>query len=191
MPRAGLSPDAVVDIAIEIVDDGGPPAVTLAAVADRAGVATPSLYKHVAGLTELRVLLALRVMAELTERLADAVIGRSGDDAVRALMQAYRAYVVEHPRRYAAVPVQPLGDPRLQPAGDRLLGIILAVLRGYGLHGSAAIHAARALRSATHGFAIIEAAGGFGLPEDLDASYEHLTGMIVAGIQTLADQPVP
>ncbi|HEU4900851.1 MAG TPA: TetR-like C-terminal domain-containing protein [Actinomycetota bacterium] len=43
----------------------------------------------------------------------------------------------------------------------------------------AAGHAARCLRSAAHGFAVLEAAGGFGLSDDLDASYERLIHMII------------
>jgi len=53
MPRAGLSSDAVVAIPLDVVDGEGPAALTLAAVAVRAGVATPSLYKHVASLAGL------------------------------------------------------------------------------------------------------------------------------------------
>lgn len=190
MPRARLSADVVVDLAIEIVDDGGPSALSLAAVAERAGVATPSLYKHVGSLAELRSRVAARVIGELTDRVADAVIGRARDDAVRALMLAYRSYAVEYPGRYGAVPAQPLGDPLVEPVANRLLQILFAVLRGYGLDGSDAVHAARALRSATHGFAVLEAAGGFGLPEDPDTSYRHLSDMLVLGIHRLAGQSV-
>jgi Tetracyclin repressor-like, C-terminal domain len=42
VPRAGLSPDAVVDLAVGHVDDHGAAALTLAAVAARAGVAVRS-----------------------------------------------------------------------------------------------------------------------------------------------------
>jgi AcrR family transcriptional regulator len=188
MPRAGLNPEAVVGIATDIVDEHGPDAVTLAAVAARAGVATPSLYKHVGSLAELRVLVAARAMKELTDRIAAAVIGRSGDDAIHALMQAYRSYVAAHPGRYRLIPAQPIGEPRLEPVAMRLLDIILAVLRGFDLTGSIAIHGARCVRSAAHGFAMLEAAGGFGLPEDLDTSYEHLTAMLVAGLRSLNHQ---
>ncbi|WP_228718230.1 TetR family transcriptional regulator [Kitasatospora acidiphila] len=41
MPRAGLNPDAVVDHALALIDEDGPDALTLAAVAARAGVAAP------------------------------------------------------------------------------------------------------------------------------------------------------
>lgn len=183
MPRVGLSPAAVVETALALVDEGGIDSVTLAAVANRAGVATPSLYRHVASLSELRRLLALRVLDEVTEFAAAAVMGRAGDDAVTALMLAYRQYVRDHPNRYAIMPLQPLTDPMLAPAGERLLNVILAVLRWYGLTGSESVHAARRLRAAAHGFASLEAAGGFGLPEDLDESYARLIAMVTASLR--------
>jgi AcrR family transcriptional regulator len=185
VPRAGLSPEAVVDIAVELIDEGdqGPSALTLAAVAARAGVATPSLYKHVHSLAELRALVSRRGWQELTERIADAVTGRAGEQAVRGLLLAYRSYVVQHPNRYRAMHQAPLSDPRTAAVADRLMGIVLAVLAGFGLEGAAAIHAARCLRSAAHGFALLEADGGFGLPEDPDASYDLLIDMVIAGLR--------
>jgi AcrR family transcriptional regulator len=180
--RAGLSPAAVVDTALEVIDEHGLEALTLAAVAGRIGVAAPSLYKHVASLAELRVRLAVRVMEEMTERFAAAGIGRSDDDAVAALLRAYRAYAREHPARYAAMPPDPLHDPVLAAAGARLLDVFLAVLCGYGLSHPAAIHAIRCARSIAHGFVSIEVSGGFGLPEDLDETYEQLIRMFLASL---------
>jgi AcrR family transcriptional regulator len=182
MPRAGLNTDAVVDVALEIVDGGGVDALTLAAVAGRRGVAAPSLYKHVDGLSHLRTLVAIRVLDEMTGRFTAAAVGRSGDDALAVLMREYRAYVVEHPARYAAVPADPLHDPSLAAAGTRLLAVFLAVLRGRGLAGSDAIHATRCARAIAHGFASIEASGGFGLPEDLDETYDRLIRMFLASL---------
>ena len=148
------------------------------------GVATPSLYKHVGSLAELRSLVSLRGWQELTTQIADAVIGRSGEAALRGLLLAYRSYVVEHPNRYRAMDQAPLSDAQTTAVGDRLMGIVLAVLGGFGLEGSAAIHQARCLRSAAHGFAVLQAGGGFGLPEDLDASYERLISMIIGGVRS-------
>jgi AcrR family transcriptional regulator len=182
MPRAGLSTDAVVGAALAVVDEHGAGALTLAAVAQRTGVATPSLYKHVAGLPELRTLLGVRVLDDMTEHFTAAVLGRSGDDAVVALMHAYRAYVARHPARYAAAPLDPLHDPALALAGRRLLEVVFAALRGYGLADSAAIHATRCLRAVAHGFASLESNGGFGLPEDLDETYDQLISLVLAGL---------
>ena len=182
MPRAGLSQAAVVDAALAVVDEAGPAGLTLAAVAQRTGVATPSLYKHVAGLGELRMLLGVRVIEDMTERFTAAVLGRSGDDAVAALLHAYRDHVRAHPARYAAMPLDPLHDPALAAAGGKQLEVVLATLRSYGLTDSAAVHATRCLRAVAHGFASLEASGGFGLPEDLDETYDQLVRAVLAGL---------
>lgn len=182
MSRAALSREAVVDLALREVDESGPGALTLSAVATRAGVATPSLYKHVRNLAELRELLSVRITDEISDELGRAALGRSGDEALGALMDAWRAYVTRRPHRYAVVIQQP--HPAMREAGDRLMGIMLAALRGYGLDDSDAIHAARCLRAAVHGFAVLESAGAYGLPEQLDESYELLKHMIVAGLTT-------
>lgn len=182
MARAALSSDAVVDVALGLVDEEGPAALTLAAVAGRAGVATPSLYKHVRNLAELRALMSVRIMDELAARIGGAVLGRSADEAIRALMMAWREYVVGHPHRYSALDQAP--QPMVAAAGERLVGILLAALRAYGLTDSDAIHAARCLRAAMHGFAVLEAENAFQRPEKLDESYDLMIHMVVAGLRT-------
>jgi AcrR family transcriptional regulator len=179
MPRAGLSPDAVVDVALAIVDEHGADALTLAAVAARAGVASPSLYKHVGSLAHLRSLVGVRVLDEMTGVLTGAAVGRSDDDAVASVMRAFRSYVVAHPARYGAVNPDPLHDPDLAEAGQKMLDVFIAVLRGYGLGRSDAVHAIRRARVILHGFTTIESAGGFGLAEDVDETYEQLIAMFL------------
>jgi AcrR family transcriptional regulator len=56
------------------------------------------------------------------------------------------------------------------------------VLRGWDLEGDDAIHAVRVVRSALHGFVALELSGGFGLPLDLDDSYERLVGVLAEGL---------
>ncbi|MEU7003744.1 TetR/AcrR family transcriptional regulator [Nonomuraea sp. NPDC046570] len=189
MPRAGLTPASVVEAALRVVDEQGGEALTLAAVAARTGVATPSLYKHVRNLAELRERVALRAMDEMAVVLGEAVMGRSRDEAVAELMRAWRRYAVEHPHRYAAIPPSPLHNSELEAAGRRMIGVILAVLRGYDLDGPAAIHATRCLRAAAHGFATLESSGGFRLPEDLDETFEQLIAMVVASLTPSATPP--
>jgi AcrR family transcriptional regulator len=178
-----LTPTAVVDVALGIVDEHGLEGLTLAAVAQRCGVATPSLYKHVANLGELKAMVGVRVLEDMTDQFTTAVLGRAGDDAVTALMHAYRAYVAARPKRYSAMPMDPLHDPIQEAAGTKLVGVMLATLRGYGLEGSAAVHATRRLRVIVHGFASIEAGDGFGLPEDLDGTYDQLVQMYLASLR--------
>jgi AcrR family transcriptional regulator len=182
MVRAGLSTPSVVDAALAVIDEQGPGALTLAAVAARTGVAAPSLYKHVGGLAELRTLVGLRVIEDMTGRFRAAVLGRSGDDAVVALMQAYRDYVRERPARYALMPLDPLHQPELAEAATAMLDVTLAALRDYDLTPASAIHVTRCIRAAAHGFASLEAGGGFGFPQDVDASYAQLIRMVLTGL---------
>jgi AcrR family transcriptional regulator len=191
MPRVGLTPSAIVDIALGVLDDDGLAGLTLTAVAKRAGVAVPALYKHIRNLDELVGRLRVRIIGELTERLAADCVGRSGSDALRSLAEAFRAYAIANPHRYALT-VQAARPNSLEAeAAQRMLTVFLAVLRGFGLEGSAAIHAARALRAACHGFASIQIAGGFGLAEDVDVSYDLLVRMVVQNLplaRELVDQ---
>lgn len=179
MPRAGLNQQTVVREAARLADEVGYQQLTLAALASRLGVALPSLYKHIRGADALGQKLAVLATAELATELTSAAAGRSGGDALRAMADAYRAYAHRHPGRYPAT--QRVPDPsdlEHVEAGERAVGAIFAVLRGYGLTGDDAVDATRALRSALHGFVALEAAGGFGLPREVDRSYHQL----VAGL---------
>lgn len=182
MARVGLTRETVVDIALTIIDGEGAEALTLAAVAERAGVAPPSLYKHVGGLPALRTLVSVRVLDAITAALTEATIGRSGRAAVASLMHAYRSYAVTHPARYASVPADPLHDPALMEAGRRQLAVIQTVLHACGVTGTDAIHTIRGLRAVVHGFAHIETAGGFGLSEDVSASFQRLVDAFITTI---------
>jgi AcrR family transcriptional regulator len=182
--RRGLTPATVADTAGRLADRDGLDALTLGAVATELGVRTPSLYNHVDGLPGLRRALALRGLAELGGVLRDAAVGRSADDAVIALADAYRAFARRRPGLYAALQRAPeAGDGELQAAAGRVLEPVLAVLRGYGLTGDAAVHAARALRSAMHGFVDLERVGGFGIDLDLDESYRRAIAAVAAGLR--------
>ena len=46
-----------------------------------------------------------------------------------------------------------------------------------------ATHALRALRSKVRGFATLEVAGAFGLPEDCDESFRRLVDALAAGLR--------
>ncbi|MET7706476.1 WHG domain-containing protein [Micromonospora sp. NPDC005413] len=175
MPRVGLNQQTVVREAARLADEVGYQQLTLAALAGRLGVALPSLYKHVRGADALAQKLSALVTAELATELTAAAAGRAGGDALRAMADAYRDYAHRHPGRYPATQQVPdPTDPEHVEAGERAVGAIFAVLRGYELTGEDAVDATRALRSALHGFVSLEAAGGFGLPREVDRSYHQL-----------------
>lgn len=174
-PRAGLSRERIARAAAELADDVGFAHVTLSAVARRFGVKDPSLYTHVRNLRDLQVQVGLLAGAEMNERIGAAVAGRSGRDALFAFADAYRSYALDHPGRYAATQIRM--DPEEvagEPALLRGIELTAALLRGYGLSEPGSTDAGRLLRSTFHGFATLEAAGGFAHSRAVDASWHHI-----------------
>ncbi|MFD6142994.1 WHG domain-containing protein [Promicromonospora sp. NPDC060271] len=198
MPRAGLSPDAVVRLAVEVVDEGGAGGfadLTLAKVAAKAGVAAPSLYKHVGSLADLRREVTLIAVGELTAAGTSATVGRAGADALRALATAWRSYALDHPGRYAATQIGPdpdaPADAALRDAAAESVSVVVSVLRGFGLPDARLIDAVRAVRAGVHGFVTLELGGGFRMREDVDQSFTVLLDMLVAGVAALAPSDLP
>jgi AcrR family transcriptional regulator len=179
MPRAGLTPERVVAEAAAVADEHGLDQLTLAAVAGRFGVALPSLYKHVDGIDGLRRDLAVLGMRTLAVTLSKAAAGRAGRDALDAVSHAYRAFAKEHPGLYDATLRAPSADDAEHTAVSQdALDVAIAVMRSYGIEGHDAVHAIRIYRSALHGFIDQEAAGSFGLPEDVDQSYQLMIDLL-------------
>lgn len=174
MPRAGLSPSVVVAQAKELADQTGFSELTLAAVAQRLGVALPSLYKHVRGLDDLQRQIAAHSLRELTDAVTRATAGRSRTTALRALADAYWNYAHAHPGSYAATLRAPSSDDEESAlAARQLLDVVYAVLEGYGIHGEDAVDATRTLRALLHGYVALEAAGGFGMARDVRQSFDR------------------
>ncbi len=175
MPRSGLTTARVVEEAAVVSDEVGLANVTLMSVAERLGVRTPSLYKHIDGMDALQRQLSISATTELADVLARACVGKAGVQALQALFVACRDWAKKHPGRYAATVKAP--DPKdteSVAAFAAVVQVALDVLAGFDLVGDDAIDAVRAMRSTLHGFIALEEAGGFGLPVDIDRSFNRL-----------------
>ena len=80
------------------------------------------------------------------------------------------------------VDAAPDGFERLSLAASDVVEVIAAVLRGFGLPDDRLIDAVRVVRSGVHGFVVLEAGAGFGLPDDLDRSFGTLLEVLVDGV---------
>jgi AcrR family transcriptional regulator len=181
--RAGLDDTVILRAASAIADRDGFEHLTLARLAEDLDVRPPSLYNHVAGLEDIRRALALEGARALAGRLARAAAGKSGAESLRATGAAYRTFAREHPGLYAALQRAPSpGDTELAAAAEDILAVLRAALAAWNLDEAQQVHAMRAFRSLAHGFVTLEAAGGFGMPFDLEASYDYALSLLVAGL---------
>jgi AcrR family transcriptional regulator len=171
----------------DLVDEVGFDQLSMGLLAERLGVRTPSLYKHVAGQSDLAHAIGVLAMTELADAIGGAIQGRSGPDALLAGAHAMRDFVRDHPGRYAAGNAAQLtgdGDPLL-PASGRVMATWLAMLHGYHLDPDHELHALRMLRSMLHGFAVLESAGSFQVDSPVDDSFAWMVDFVDHSLQSL------
>jgi AcrR family transcriptional regulator len=185
VPRVGLDPTAVVAAGAALADEVGFAGLTMGQLAERVGVRTPSLYKHVANQEDLNRRIAALALAEAADAVGAAIQGRAGRDALAAAAHAFRDFVLTHPGRYAAtIGVEPTGpDDPIAVAGAGLLAAFTAVLRGYDIPPAQLDHALRAVRSSFHGSATLQSAHGFQWSADVDESFEWLIDLVDRGLR--------
>ncbi len=178
--RKGLTRERVVAAATAVVDSEGVAALTLTRVAENLDVRPPSLYNHVEGLERLRRDVALWAVEDLGDRMGRAAMGRAGRAALHAIAAEFRAYAAVHRGLYELTAQARPDDEEFAAASMRSVEPVLAILRGYDIDGDDAIHAARMLRAALHGFVALEGIGGFGLDVDVDESFSWLVDRLAA-----------
>jgi len=184
MVRAGLTPARVVAAAADLADEVGFENVTLSALARHFGVKDASLYSHIRNLDDLRTRLALFAGAELIDRIAVAVAGRAGKDALAAFAGAYREYALERPGRYAATQIR-MDQALIAASPDfrRTAEITYGMLRAYGLAEPDLTDAVRLLRATFHGYCALESAGGFGAPRDVQESWDRVVDALHVALE--------
>jgi AcrR family transcriptional regulator len=173
----------VVEAAARHVNTYGFAALTLAPIAAELGIKIPSLYNHVDGLDALQAALAGFGAQALFLRCQDAAIGRGGADALLAIAEAYRSFIILNPGIYAAtLHPQSQPNPELVQANQSLMELLERILIPFELSGADRTHVLRGLRSIVHGFATLEESGAFGLPIDMNVSFHTIVMAYIASI---------
>lgn len=179
----------MIEKAAVIADAEGIDAVSLQRIANDAGVKQPALYRHVTGIEELWKLLALRARHILAIELTNAIAGLSRDAAVLAVAITWREFVTQHPGLYSATDRVPsVGDPEIETSLAEIIRALDLALQGYRLTTDQRAHCSRSLRSALHGFCVLEKDNGHPEPYALQASLDNLVQLLCRGISALESE---
>ena len=100
MTHKGLSPDAVVKAAVELIEQQGRDAFSMRLLADQLGIKTASLYNHVENMETLLSEVCRYGMCLQKEAEMQAIEGWHGEEAVRFLAETYRSFAKEHRELY-------------------------------------------------------------------------------------------
>jgi AcrR family transcriptional regulator len=134
--------DEIVAAAVALLDEtGDEKSVTLRAVARRAGIAAPSIYRHFADQPGIMLAVVQQAFDEFNAELRDALAAAGDDPRSRlfAVCTGYLEYARRHPGRYRTMfgglwmpdlEASSLTEADLHALGEESLGLIAGVLEG-------------------------------------------------------------
>jgi AcrR family transcriptional regulator len=186
----GAVREAAVDAAIELLEEGGPDAVTVRKVAAMVGASTQVIYTLFGGKPGLAGAVFGRGHELLAEALRSAPKTANPLTDLRAEGRAYRRRALEDPHLYQAMFGSSLGE--MEPDGAALeaaagsFGELVASVERCQAAGQIRkgdpLDVARVVFSTCHGASALELAGR--RPDDLDPDrvYEQVMDTLLAGL---------
>jgi AcrR family transcriptional regulator len=184
MPRVGLDQNKILQVAVHIANEQGLNQVTIAALAKKLHVKSPSLYNHFRNLTEIQTAIAQEGIQKLEETLFRSLAGISGDEALLTFAKQYLAFAIENPGLYEAT-VQPMRtkDPLIEKISQNIIDLLVKLLADFHLEEQHALHVVRGLRSVVHGFASLQRAGGFQMDFQVEDSLRYTIQLLCSGLK--------
>jgi AcrR family transcriptional regulator len=152
--------DEILEVAVIVLEEEGPDALTMRKLGDRMGIRAPSLYKHVHDKDDIVAGVQERALLDLGRHLSDV----TGQGLV-ALAEAYRSWARAHPRLYEVATRRPLARERIAPGVESAAAEPLLTAVGGNEH------LARALWALAHGLVDLELSDRFPPDADLDATW--------------------
>lgn len=148
-----------------LLEERGPQALTMRAVAEAVGIRAPSLYKHFPDKAALESALIAESLRETAQALEAAE--RRSPDSLTALTEAYRAYALAHPHLYRLSTDRPLRREALPPGvEDRAAAPLLRFARGE-------VATARAAWAFAHGMVLLELNGRFPPDAEVETAWRR------------------
>jgi AcrR family transcriptional regulator len=179
---------AVLAAAERLVDQQGPDALTMTALAGDLGVKVSSLYNHVSSLEALRGELQNRAMRELGRLLRDEAMGKTGERGLRALAHVLRDFARTHPGRYGLAMHELHDQAGFSEASADAAAAFAAIIGSYGIDDLSLDFQVSAF-SALHGVIVLENAGFMRGGLDGDDIFETVLDMVVGLLRDAAPPP--
>jgi AcrR family transcriptional regulator len=171
---AKTSPRELVSIARRLVVTTGADALTVSAVAERAGVKAPSLYKHFADRLALLKAVEIEVLGELERALRTGTRGKTPRKRIASMAVAYRAFATEQPLRYGVIySHNAADDPAIADACLQAARPLFEELEKAGLEPERILPLSRTLTAFLHGFVSMEIVNAFRLGGNIDEAFEE------------------
>lgn len=173
-------------IALAVLEEDGLERLSLGAVARRAGIKTPSLYKHFESKADVELRL-IEYGFGLFESAVREELGRLGPNmtprlAITAFARVYRSFGLAHPQLYRLMNGRSLPRDALAPGAEAgATGTYFALVPD--------INVARSLWAWAHGLLSLELVGRFPPGADIDAAWQVLIDTAAEGLLQQPPRP--
>ena len=170
-------------IARRLVVTTGADALTVSAVAERAGVKAPSLYKHFADRLALLKAVEIEVLGELERALRAGTKGTTPRLRIASMAATYRAFATEQPLRYGVIYSRDAADdPGIAEACLQAARPLFEELEKAGMAPERILPVSRTLTAFLHGFVSMEIVNAFRLGGDVDEAFEDGLKTVLAAV---------
>lgn len=184
--KVKISQASIVDVALAIAKESGIEMVTMANIARKLQIKSPSLYNHFSSLYEIKQEMAYKAQSLLVDYLNDQLKQTDLDKMLTEFVLAFYRFACEHPGYYEASIIaldSSLGQKAL-PSSE-LIDIIKKALHVYQLEEKALIHTIRGLRSILHGLIDLNKSGGFKLDVQIEETLIYTVNLLITGLNNL------
>ncbi|SMC16372.1 transcriptional regulator, TetR family [Clostridium acidisoli DSM 12555] len=172
MQKRNLSKEKIIQVTFALADDIGINQVTFTKIAEKLGIKYPSLYNHFTNMDSLKIAMTVSFVNELNLQLMKALIGKSGEDAIREFAYVYRDFAFQNKTGYELfINIASKQNEELYNLAKETGVIIHQILSFYIKDKSEIVHKKRALRSFLHGFVSLNSLGYFQGEGDLEDSF--------------------
>lgn len=180
-----LTVQDVVAAAIEVLEAEGPDALGISRVATELKIKPASMYNHVASAKALSNAVALEGNRRVLEILKAAIKDQADPhEQLKSLAYSVRQWATTNSGLYEHVArVEPnYADPDVMVLLEEILSLFDRPLKRMGIATDQRVHAMRSIRSALHGFVMLEANGQFQLQESAEESFRWMVDGLIRGL---------
>ncbi|MGG1687248.1 TetR/AcrR family transcriptional regulator [Pseudalkalibacillus sp. NRS-1564] len=179
-----ITKDIVIQEALDIAERESYSKVTMATIARRLSIKSPSLYNHFDGLNDIKNGMAVSALNQFFNWLSEKTEHQTeGRESILALTEAYITFALQHPGLYEAtlMAANPLQSD-VQEAGEAIVTLTMEAFEPYHLSEMERIHIVRGLRSFLHGMVDLYRKGSFQRPIALEESYRIIVETYLSGL---------
>lgn len=160
MQKKGITPEKIYQEATQLIIEKGYDRFSVRELAGRLDVQPASLYSHVKNAAEISVAVGKNAIAQLSRTLEKAIEKENREEAFIAMAHAYRNFAHENPELYKAIMALPgASETQLKEDEQKTIRPMRVAIENFVPAGAPSINFQRFVRSAMHGFIMLESEG--------------------------------